>query len=424
MEPSGLKGRRVSDEHPGLLFYTVMLVQTKLYLLSLLADILVGSDLLRKQNTMNTVVRILAVAALVLSGISLQAEVDESPIDVKLVRAFPKLRPTLPVVITNAGDDSDRLFIVNQKGVIHWIPNDDSVEEMSTFLDIGSKVFYLEKQNEEGLLGLAFHPEYKQNGYFYVYYTTTNPPLTSVLSRFSVSKDDPNRADPNSEMELMRISQPFWNHNGGSIEFGPDGYLYIGLGDGGKANDTKMHGQNVQTLLGSVLRIDVNSTSKKRKYGIPRDNPFVDAGALARPEIYAYGFRNPWRLTFDSETGDLWVADVGQNIWEEINLVRKGGNYGWNLREGKHKFGPTGSKQRQDLIDPIWEYDHEQGKSITGGHVYRGKKVAALNGYYLYSDYVSAKMWALKYDAKQKKSCRESQDHAWQSGKALHHVRC
>ena len=326
------------------------------------------------------------------------ADVDESPIDIKVERAFPQLRIRRPVVITNAGDQSDRLFIVTQQGVIHVIPNDQKVDKTATFLDIESRVVYQDNKNEEGLLGLAFHPNYEKNGQFFVYYTTQDEPQTSIISRFRVSEDDPNRADPDSEFELMRIAQPFWNHNGGTIEFGPDGHLYVGLGDGGKANDTLMNGQNVQTLLGSILRIDVDGKSKGRNYGIPSDNPFSNTGGLARPEIFAYGFRNVWRLSFDPKTNLLWAADVGQNIWEEINIVRKGGNYGWNLREGKHKFGPVGSPARDDLIDPIWEYDHDVGKSITGGAVYRGTKVPALDGYYLYADYVSGRFWALKYN--------------------------
>ena len=170
----------------------------------------------------------------------------------------------------------------------------------------------------------------------------------------------------------MRIKQPFWNHNGGTMVFGPDGYLYIGLGDGGAFNDPQMNGQNVQTLLGSILRIDVDHKDEKLNYAIPHDNPFVGEARFAREEVYAYGLRNVWRISFDRENGQLWAADVGQDTWEEINLIRKGGNYGWNLREGRHKFGPAGSEPRADLIEPIWEYHHDIGKSITGGNVYRG----------------------------------------------------
>ena len=353
-----------------------------------------------ESNSMKNKILILGAMALasVFGSRELSAEVDESPISIKVVKAFPNIRVRRPVMITNAGDGSNRLFVVTQQGVIHVIPNDEGIEETTEFLDIESQVVYRDNKNEEGLLGLTFHPNYKENGHFFVYYTTTDAPQTSVVSRFTVSADNPNQADPDSELELMRVSQPFWNHNGGTVEFGPDGYLYIALGDGGKANDTLMNGQNVQTLLGSILRIDVDNPSDGQNYGIPEDNPFANAGRLARPEIYAYGFRNVWRLSFDKQTGLLWAADVGQDLWEEINIVRKGGNYGWNLREGNHKFGPVGAEPRPDLVDPIWEYDHKTGRSITGGHVYRGSKVPSLVGYYLYSDYVTGRFWALKYD--------------------------
>jgi quinoprotein glucose dehydrogenase len=281
--------------------------------------------------------------------------------------------------------------------------NDNEVETTKVFLDIESKVVYKDKQNEEGLLGLAFHPKYKKNGEFIVYYTTTSAPHTSFVSRFRVSKDDPDHAESSSEEVLLRIPQPFWNHNGGTVAFGPDGYLYIALGDGGKANDPQMNGQNLNTLLGSVLRIDVDRKGRGLKYGIPRDNPFVNQKGLARPEIWAYGVRNIWRLSFDRKTGTCWAGDVGQNIWEEINILVRGGNYGWNIREANHNFGLTGIGANKVFIDPIWEYDHKIGKSITGGHVYRGQKTPQLNGHYIYGDYVTGLIWGLKYDEKSKK---------------------
>jgi len=325
------------------------------------------------------------------------AQPQDKPIAVKAERALPNLRVRRPVIITNASDGSNRLFIVTQQGIVHWIPNDQRVKKTNTFLDIEDRVVYKDKQNEEGLLGLAFHPEYKENGEFFLYYTTADAPHTSIISRFRVSKDDPNKADPDSEEEIMRIKQPFWNHNGGTIKFGPDGYLYVGLGDGGSANDPHGNGQNLKTLLGSILRIDVDRKDAGKNYAIPKDNPFV-GDANARDEIWAYGLRNVWRLSFDRKTGVLWAADVGQNIWEEINIIRRGGNYGWNLREAKHPFGENGSGPRDDLIDPIWEYHHDIGKSITGGYVYRGQKVPELSGKYLYADYVTGRLWALDYD--------------------------
>lgn len=326
----------------------------------------------------------------------------DTPLAVRPVRAFPGLKIELPVVIGNAGDGSNRLFVCGQKGVVYVMPNDPKVEEPAVFLNISDHVVYKQNENEEGLLGMAFHPKYKENGEFFLYYNTTDKPHTTVVSRFKVSKDDPNKADPKSEEELLRIPQPYWNHNGGTLAFGPDGYLYIGLGDGGAANDPHGNGQNLNTWLGSILRIDIDKKDEGKKYAVPKDNPFVGK-EKAQPEIYAYGFRNIWRMSFDRETGHLWAADVGQNLWEEIDIVVKGGNYGWNLREGLHKFGDKGSEARPDLIEPIWEYHHDLGKSITGGYVYRGKKVPALAGCYLYADYVSGKMWALKYDEKANK---------------------
>jgi glucose/arabinose dehydrogenase len=289
--------------------------------------------------------------------------------------------------------------VPSQLGTIYVFPNEQSVEEPTEFLDISSRVVYEDKQNEKGFLGLAFHPKYRQNGEFFVYYTPTDTPKphTIVVSRLRVSKDDPNRADPDSEERLLEVEHPFWNHKGGTIVFGPDGYLYIAIGDGGLANDPYGNGQNLNSLLGKILRIDVDKRHGERPYAIPDDNPFVGHQDKA-PEIYAYGMRNPWRITFDRQTGKLWCGDVGQDLWEEIDLIEKGGNYGWNLREGVHKFGAKGSGPRADLIEPIWEYHHDIGKSITGGHVYRGKKLPKLDGCYLFADYVAGQVWALKYD--------------------------
>ena len=315
---------------------------------------------------------------------------------VEIVQAFPELRIARPIVVTHANDGSNRLFVASQIGKIYCFENKADVTEPNLYLDIEESVRYIDKENEEGLLGFAIHPNYKKNGQFFLFYTTTDEPHVSVISRFNVSSTDPSKADPDSEVELMRIPQPFWNHNGGTLAFGHDGYLYIALGDGGKANDPFKNGQNLATLNGSVLRIDVDKKSKDHNYAIPADNPFVGLKE-ARPEIYAYGFRNVWRLSFDRETGALYAADVGQNIWEEINIVVKGGNYGWNLREAKHKFGDNGSEASDKLIDPIFEYHHDVGKSITGGHVYRGSAVPSLKGMYMYADYVSGKVWALEH---------------------------
>lgn len=344
-------------------------------------------------------------------------EVDDSPLSLASEIAFPDLKwtgwkgeesgkvvPLRPLVLTHAGDGSNRVFVATEHGVIHVFPNDQKATKTKVFLDIQDRVYYNDNQNEEGFLGLAFHPEYKKTGEFYVFYTPKKRTgLINYLSRFKVSKDDPDRADPSSEEILMKFEKPFWNHDGGTIAFGPDGYLYIAHGDGGAANDPHDNGQNLKTLLGKVLRIDVNKKGdEKRPYGIPADNPFVDHKD-ARPEIWAYGLRNVWRMAFDRKTGQLWAADVGQNLYEEIDLIQKGGNYGWNRREGMHPFGARGTGLRKDYIEPIWEYHHDVGKSMTGGTVYRGERLPELQGHYIYGDYVTAKIWALKFDADKKR---------------------
>jgi glucose/arabinose dehydrogenase len=275
------------------------------------------------------------------------------------------------------------------------------------FLDIRDKVAYNDKTNEEGFLGLAFHPKFRENGEFFVYYTNKAPKHQNVIARYRVSKDDPSKADPASEEILLVLDKPFWNHDGGTLAFGPDGYLYIAVGDGGLANDPFGNGQKLSTLLGKILRIDVDRKDEGLAYAVPKDNPFVGRSG-ARPEIWAYGLRNVWRLAFDPKTGLLWAGDVGQDVWEEIDLIEKGGNYGWNVREATHPFvakggKPSNAKKPAGMIDPIFEYHHDVGKSITGGSVYRGKKIPELVGAYLYADYVSGKLWALWYDAEQKK---------------------
>ena len=352
-------------------------------------------------------------------GQSSAQQVDQSPLaGVQLARAFPKLKPRRPVCITHAGDGSNRLFIVSEHGQILVIPNDQMATELGTFLDIEPQVDYMDSENEEGLLGLAFHPKYKENGQFFVHYTAKKPPHTTVISRFRVSRGDPNKADPQSEEVLLTKTHPYWNHKGGNLAFGPDGYLYISIGDGGFANDPHGNGQKTNTVLGKILRIDIDRKDEGKAYAIPKDNPFAGHKDAAG-EIFAYGIRNVWGMAFDRQTGLLWVGEVGQNIWEEINIIEKGGNYGWNVRESMHPFsannanpGPGRSPAQQNkaeavnskMIDPIWEYHHDtDGKSITGGAVYRGKNVPELAGHYVYADYVSGKIWGLKYDEKAKR---------------------
>ena len=344
------------------------------------------------------------------------APVDETPLPIETTVAFPDVqwanwtaedargRPNQfrPLILTHAGDGSHRTFVASQQGVVYVFPNDPKAAKSKVFLDISAKVRYDDKANEEGFLGLAFHPDYKRTGEFFAFWTDKKSFHTNVLSRFRVSKDDPDRADPASEEELLRIDHKFFNHDGGTVIFGPDGYLYLVLGDGGSGNDPDRNGQNLNVLLAKILRLDVNHKEGDKPYAVPKDNPFVGR-ADARPEIFAYGLRNVWRMAFDRKTGKLWAGDVGQNLYEEINIIEKGGNYGWNVRESLHPFGAQGSDIRKGLIDPIWEYHHDVGKSITGGFVYRGKQFPELDGLYLYADYVSGKIWALRYDEAKKR---------------------
>jgi glucose/arabinose dehydrogenase len=339
-----------------------------------------------------------------------RVEVDESPLPLESALAFPNLKwagwsaesatgavtALRPLLLTHAGDGSNRIFVATEHGVIHVFANDQKAAQTQVFLDLQDRVKYNDNENEEGFLGLAFHPNYKNNGELFVFYTTKKARRTNILSRFHVSRDDPNRADLASEEEILRVARPFWNHDGGTLCFGPDGYLYVALGDGGAANDPFGNGQNLKTLLGKVLRLDVDHKDASKNYAVPKDNPFVTVKD-ARPEIWAYGLRNVWRMAFDRPTGKLWAADVGQNLYEEIDLLTAGGNYGWNRREGLHPFGAKGSGPRPEYIEPIWEYHHDTGKSITGGLVYRGSRLPQLAGAYVYGDYVSGKIWALRY---------------------------
>lgn len=308
--------------------------------------------------------------------------------------AFPALPDfSQPVYLTHSGDGSNRLFVVEQAGLIKVFANSPSTDTTATFLDLRSKVA---SGGEMGLLGLAFDPDYASNGYFYVYYTAYTCPgggRCSVLSRFQVSSD-PDAANPSSETVILKIPQPYANHNGGTITFGPDGMLYWGLGDGGGVGDPDGNGQNTATLLGAMLRIDVRSGSP---YAIPADNPFTASDDGIADEIWAYGLRNPYRFSFDRSTGRLWLADVGQNVIEEIDIITKGGNYGWNWYEGTQVY--TNGAPAQTFIDPVFQYDHNEGISITGGYVYRGTAVTSLQGRYIYGDFSSAKIWALSVNA-------------------------
>ncbi|MCA9192513.1 MAG: PQQ-dependent sugar dehydrogenase [Planctomycetales bacterium] len=321
-----------------------------------------------------------------------------------------RIRKLRIMELTPASDGSNRLFAAAQSGEIFVFENRPDVESSALFLNLHEQVNQWDAPgaNEQGLLGFALHPKFKDNRQFFVCYTAADDDRT-VVSRFKVSSNNPDLADPNSEEVLLEIKQPFKNHNGGSIEFGPDGYLYIALGDGGFRNDPMKSGQDRSKLLGKILRVDVDSKANGKAYGIPADNPFVNVEGTA-PEVYAYGMRNPWRIAFDKKSGRLWAGDVGQELWEEVDVIVKGGNYGWSSREGTHAFGNR--EPRSDVsapIEPIWEYDHGVGKSITGGRVYNGSRLPELAGKYLYADYVSGSVWALTLDAASGKAIRNEQ---------------
>ena len=334
--------------------------------------------------------------------------------------AFPNLKFNRPLWMEEFPDDSGRFIVVEQGGKVFMLRREANAIDPKTFLDLTPRKPQV--QNEEGLLAFAFHPKFKENGLLYLYYSQ-QAPKRSVLSEVHVSKTDPDLADLSTERILLEIPQPYWNHNGGTLLFGPDGYLYLSLGDGGEGGDPHNVGQSGHHLLAKILRLDVNSRTGNLPYGIPRDNPFVavdDSGKPkadpfdtrpegVRPEIWAYGLRNVWRMSFDRQTGELWAGDVGQDKWEEVDLITKGGNYGWSVREGFHDFKKT--KVQGKPLDPVIEYphntglsadckfpDHSIGMSITGGYVYRGKKIPALRGVYVYGDYATGTIWGFRYE--------------------------
>ena len=325
--------------------------------------------------------------------------------------AFPNLKFDRPVALAYPDDGGNLLFVNEQHQAKIWsFPNVKDTKDKQLFLQLPDP---MSKDNEEGLLGLAFHPKYKENGQFFVYYSANDkvkggPSRRSVVSRFNVSKDDPRKADPKSEERIwVGESDPFGNHNGGCIAFGPDGFLYIALGDSGAADDPLSTGQNPKDWWASILRIDVDHPSGGKPYGIPKDNPTLKGGDYAQwaPEVYAIGLRNVWKLTFDRKTGALWAGDVGQNLWEMVHLVHNGGNYGWSIKEAFHPFQPQ-RRQKPDraskISPPVVEYPHaptrerpDDGKSVTGGYVYRGKALPELEGVYVYGDFDTGRIWGL-----------------------------
>lgn len=319
-------------------------------------------------------------------GMELTPITDDS---VTIQNAFPNLAFSRPLDLQTTNDGTNRIFVVEQGGTIQVFENNDDANTSNTFLDLSANIA---SSDELGLLGLAFHPNFEQNGYFFVCYTPTSD--LSVISRFKTMDGNSNQADLSSETILLRIPQPYTNHNGGQLGFGPDGYLYIASGDGGSGGDPDGNAQNLENLLGTILRVDVDNNDASLNYSIPSDNPFVDM-ENARPEIYAYGLRNPWRFSFDSQTGELWTGDVGQGEKEEINIITAGGNYGWNILEGTSCYNSQDCDDTGTIL-PVFEYGHgNNDKSVTGGYVYRGSSIPDLNGYYIYGDFISGRIWAL-----------------------------
>lgn len=329
---------------------------------------------------------------------------------VRFEKIYAGLAVERPVSVQIPDDGTRRRFLVEQTGRIKLLPADESATEAKVFLDLTGSIG-VEKDFEEGLLGLAFHPKFKENGRFYLTFSRQGPKRL-VLAEYTVSKADPDSADPASERILLEVQQPEWNHNSGNLLFDPKtGFLFLCVGDGGMKNGVHLLSQKLTSWCGKVLRLDVDSRSGSRPYGIPADNPFVGTPHAA-PEIWAHGLRNPWGAAIDPESGLFYLADVGQDLYEEINLIEKGGNYGWNYREATHDFPGRETllaalgQQKQVappadavLIDPIHEYNRADGLSITGGFVYRGQAIPALQGCFLYGDWRFGNYWALQYDA-------------------------
>ncbi|TDQ11791.1 PQQ-dependent sugar dehydrogenase [Pedobacter metabolipauper] len=335
----------------------------------------------------------LTTALLIFSSAAM-AQVPASPIKLKLKLISDKF--TSLTAFAEPNDKTGRLFVVEQEGRIKIIKK--GILLTTPFLDIQSEVLKGNGSDERGLLGLAFHPEYSKNGKFYIYYSSRIPKTAgvnhhSIVREFTASSQNSDLADKASGRIVLEFEEPEANHNGGDLKFGPDGFLYVAVGDGGGGDDRHAefgNGQNLNTFLGKILRIDVN----QKPYAVPKDNPFVGK-ANTKPEIYAYGLRNPWRISFDKVSGKLFVGDVGQNKYEEIDIVTKGGNYGWRIREGLHENARfPNDPDPKNSIDPITDYPHAEGISVTGGFVYRGKKIPALYGKYVFADWMGP-LWTL-----------------------------
>ena len=347
-------------------------------------------------------------ATILLLSLGLPLSLLAAP-EIKLVPAYKNVEVERPVSVQVPDDGTGRHFLVEQTGKIKILPSQPDSSEAIVFMDMTDAIG-VEKDFEEGLLGLVFHPEFKGNGKFYLAFSRQGPKRLTV-AEYTVS-DNSNQGDPGTERVLLEVQQPEWNHNSGNLMFGPDGMLYICVGDGGLKNGVFMLSQKLTRWNGKVLRIDVDSRTDGLEYGIPDGNPFAD-DPVACPEIWAYGLRNPWGGAFDTETGLFYLADVGQNLWEEINIIERGGNYGWDYREGTQRFATRdgfmewlGKKPDQPknlkVIDPIHEYSRADGLSITGGYVYRGSKIPELDGHFIYGDWKFGNIWALNYDTAKK----------------------
>jgi len=354
-------------------------------------------------------VRVLVLMSFLFSFVFVNAQEKTFPRQlpkVEFKQVLNQLKVDRPVWLE---EHDGRFFVVEQRGIISVVGKNGGGNDAKEFFNIVDRKPYVD--NEEGLLGFAFHPGFATNHLFYVYYTGHDP-RRSVISEFKAN-DAVDKADLASERVVLEVPQPYGNHNGGEVAFGPDGFFYITLGDGGAGNDPHNNGQNMAALLGKILRIDVNTRAtidkKTLGYGIPKDNPFVNVPYGVRGEIWACGLRNVWRFSWDRETGELWAGEVGQNLWEEVNIIKKGGNYGWCVREAFHPFKPGARGATFD--EPIAEYPHNPqiavqspfphegfGLSITGGYVYRGKKNPALRGLYIYGDYALGTVFGLRYE--------------------------
>ena len=336
---------------------------------------------------------ILAVLLFFLFQLEVFAETKKLSIPIQ--QKLKETETPKPISWVVVPDGSGRSLLVLQGGKVLMVPSEFKGKKIRTFLEISSEEMIV-KDFEEGLLGLVFHPQYRSNGLFYLYHTLQEP-KRSVLVERRMKDRKKLLLDETHHRTLIEIEQPYWNHNSGVPEFGPDGYLYLSTGDGGKANDPHDFSQNTFSLLGKVLRIDVDKTEGALKYGIPEDNPFKNKPGF-RGEIWTIGMRNPWRLHWDIPSKTLYCADVGQHMKEEINLIQKGGNYGWSFREGTEAFSLKNRKPSEEIqfIDPVFEYGHDEGTSVSGGIVYRGSKHPELYGHYIFGDWGTGKCWAIE----------------------------